>query len=111
MIIPDRTVAKIPASKLDLVPGKPYKAADLVKGALIKSANDAAYTIASHIAGTEESFAEMMNEKARSLGAYDSHFKNASGLPADGQYTTCWDLALMFRYALESDYFRNIIAT
>lgn len=110
-IVPDKTVSNIPASKLDLVPGKPYKAGDLVKGALIKSANDAAYTIASHIAGTEESFAELMNEKARSIGAYDSYFKNASGLPAEGQYTTCWDLALIFRYALASDYFRNIIAT
>jgi D-alanyl-D-alanine carboxypeptidase len=78
---------------------------------MIESANDAAYTIASHIAGTEGFFARMMNEKARSIGAYDSNFKNASGLFEEGQYTTCWDLALMFRHALESDNFRDIIAT
>ena len=110
-IVPDKTVLKIPASKLNLVPGRQYQAADLIKGTMIESANDAAYTIASHIGGTEESFARMMNEKARSIGAYDSNFRNASGLFEEGQYTTCWDLALMFRYALESDNFKNIIAT
>ena len=91
-IVPDKTVLKIPASKLNLVPGRQYQAADLIKGTMIESANDAAYTIASHIGGTEESFAQMMNEKARSIGAYDSNFRNASGLFEEGQYTTCWDL-------------------
>lgn len=110
-IVPDKAVLKIPASKLNLVPGKQYQAADLIKGTMIESANDAAYTIASYIGGSEEFFARMMNEKARSIGAYDSNFKNASGLFEEGQYTTCWDLALMFRYALESDNFREIIAT
>jgi len=110
-IVPDKAVLKIPASKLNLVPGKQYQAADLIKGTMIESANDAAYTIGSYIGGTEESFAQMMNEKARSIGAYDSNFKNASGLFVEGQHTTCWDLALMFKYALESDNFRDIIAT
>lgn len=110
-IVPDKEVLKIPASKLSLVPGKQYQADDLIKGTMIESANDAAYTLGSYIAGSEESFARMMNEKARAIGAYDSNFKNASGLFVDGQYTTCWDLALMFRYGLESDNFRDIIAT
>jgi D-alanyl-D-alanine carboxypeptidase (penicillin-binding protein 5/6) len=110
-VIPDKTVLKIPASKLSLIPGKKYQSEDLIKGTMIESANDAAYTLGAHIAGSEESFARMMNEKARSIGAHDSNFKNASGLFVEGQYTTCWDLALMFRYGLESDNFRNIIAT
>ena len=110
-IIPDKAVLNIPASKLSLIPGKHYQAIDLIKGTMIESANDAAYTIATHIGGSEESFARTMNDKARTIGAYDSNFKNASGLFVEGQYTTCWDLALMFRYALESDSFRNIIAT
>ncbi len=111
IIIPDKEVLKIPASKLSLIPGKQYQADDLIKGTMIESANDAAYTIGAYIAGSEDSFARMMNEKARAIGAYDSNFKNASGLFVEGQYTTCWDLALMFRYGLESDSFRNIIAT
>jgi D-alanyl-D-alanine carboxypeptidase (penicillin-binding protein 5/6) len=111
IIVPDKEVLKIPASKLSLIPGKQYQAEDLIKGTMIESANDAAYTIGAYIAGSEESFARMMNEKARAIGAYDSNFKNASGLFVEGQYTTCWDLALMFRYGLESDSFRDIIAT
>ncbi len=110
-IVPDAQVVKIPASKLNLIPGKQYRAIDLIKGTMIESANDAAYTIASHVGGSEETFAKMMNDKARSIGAFDSNFKNASGLFVEGQYTTCWDLAIMFRYALENDNFRNIIAT
>jgi len=110
-IVPDKAVLNIPASKLNLIPGKQYQAIDLIKGTMIESANDAAYTLGSYIGGSEELFTKMMNEKAHSIGAYDSNFKNASGLFVEGQYTTCWDLALMFRYALESDNFRNIVAT
>ncbi|OPY62275.1 MAG: D-alanyl-D-alanine carboxypeptidase DacF precursor [Syntrophorhabdus sp. PtaU1.Bin002] len=110
-VVPDKTVAAIPASKLNLVPGRPYTAMDLMKGTMIESANDAAYAIASYVGGTEENFARIMNDKARTIGAYDTNFKNASGLPIDGQYTTCWDLALMFRHGLENDRFREIIST
>lgn len=110
-IVPDREVLKIPASKLNLIPGKRYQAADLIKGTMIESANDAAYVLGTHIGGSEELFAKIMNEKARSIGAYDSNFKNASGLFVEGQYTTCWDLAIIFRYALENDRFRDIVAT
>jgi D-alanyl-D-alanine carboxypeptidase (penicillin-binding protein 5/6) len=111
IVVPDKTVAAIPASKLNLIPGNSYKAMDLMKGTMIESANDAAYAIASYVGGTEENFARMMNDKARTIGAYDTNFKNASGLPIEGQYTTCWDLALMFRHGLENDRFREIIST
>lgn len=110
-IVPDQRVVAIPASKLHLVPGQEYKALDLIKGTMVESANDAAYAVGSHIGGTEESFAQMMTEKARAIGAYDTNFKNASGLSAEGQYTTCWDLALMFRHGLADERFKDIIAT
>lgn len=111
VVVPDKVVLGIPASKLNLVPGKEYQVMDLIKGTMIESANDAAYTVGSYVGGTEEGFAGMMNEKARSIGAYDTNFRNASGLFVDGQYTTCWDLALMFRYGLSSDRFREIVST
>ncbi len=104
------SVRKIPPSKLNLAPGKSYMAADLIKGTMVESANDAAYTLGVAVAGTEEEFAAMMNEKAREIGAINTHFKNASGLYLPGHYSTCWDLALMFRYALSSDQFREIIS-
>lgn len=110
-IVPDQKVVPIPASKLHLVPGREYQALDLIKGAMIESANDAAYAIGAYVGGTEENFARMMTEKARAIGAYDTNFKNASGLSADGQYTTCWDLALIFSHGLDDERFREIIGT
>jgi serine-type D-Ala-D-Ala carboxypeptidase (penicillin-binding protein 5/6) len=111
MIVPDRGVLSLPASKLGLVPGKSYAAIDLMTGAMVESANDAAYTLATYIGGSEENFARMMTEKVRGLGAVDTEFKNASGLYVSGQYTTCYDLALILRYALANDRFREIAST
>ena len=111
MIAPDSNVHAIPPSKLNLVPDKKYRAMDLVKGALVKSANDAAYALAVHMGGTESNFARMMTEKAAEIGARDTQFRNASGLFADGQYTTCHDLALIFRYALSNETFKTTSAT
>ena len=110
VITANASVRKIPASKLNLSPGKSYKAEDLIRGTMVESANDAAYTLGVAIAGSEEGFAAMMNEKAREIGAVNTHFRNASGLFVPGHYSTCWDLALMFRYALQNEDFREIIA-
>jgi serine-type D-Ala-D-Ala carboxypeptidase (penicillin-binding protein 5/6) len=110
-IVPDRYVNSIPASKLNLVPDKKYRAMDLIKGALVKSANDAAYALAVHIGGSESSFAQMMTEKAEEIGARNTQFRNASGLFVNGQYTTCYDLALIFRYALSNETFKETSAT
>jgi serine-type D-Ala-D-Ala carboxypeptidase (penicillin-binding protein 5/6) len=108
-IIPGKEVRAISASKMNLIPGKGYKSADLMKGTMVESANDAAYALAVYIGGTESGFAAMMNEKARALGAIDTNFVNASGLPIDDQYTTCYDLAIIFRQALLSPKFRELI--
>lgn len=108
-IVPTKKVLSIPASKLSLFPGRPYKAIDLIKGALVESANDAAYSLAVAIGGSEERFAEMMNEKAQLIGALDTHFENASGLYVPNHYSSAYDLALIFRYALENPAFREIV--
>jgi serine-type D-Ala-D-Ala carboxypeptidase (penicillin-binding protein 5/6) len=110
-VVADKNVLNIPASKLCLIPGKEYRAMDLIKGALIESANDAAYVLGAHIGVTESGFARMMTQKARDIGALDTQFRNASGLYVPDQRTTCYDLALIFRYALANDKFREIAAT
>lgn len=68
---------------------------DLIKGMIVLSGNDACVVMAEGMAGTEESFAERMNKKAKELGMTGTVFKNASGWPADGQMTTAHDLALL----------------
>jgi serine-type D-Ala-D-Ala carboxypeptidase (penicillin-binding protein 5/6) len=110
-IVPGKEVRAISPSKMNLIPGKVYKSIDLMKGAMVESANDAAYTLGVYIGGTESNFAAMMNEKARSLGAIDTNFVNASGLPVDDQFTTCYDLAIIFKQALLSPRFRELIST
>jgi serine-type D-Ala-D-Ala carboxypeptidase (penicillin-binding protein 5/6) len=111
MITPDHNVLKFPRSKLHLVPGNRYTSMDLMKGAMIESANDAAYTLGAYIGGSEENFARMMTEKAVAIGAVNTSFRNASGLYVEGQYTSCYDLALIFKYALANDRFREIVST
>ncbi|OPY66268.1 MAG: D-alanyl-D-alanine carboxypeptidase DacB precursor [Syntrophorhabdaceae bacterium PtaU1.Bin034] len=110
-IVPTKKVLSIPASKLSLHPGRPYKAIDLIKGAMVESANDAAYSLAVAIGGSEEEFARMMNEKAREIGARDSNFENASGLYLPGHRSSAYDLALIFRYALQNKKFEEIVGT
>jgi len=68
---------------------------DLLLGIIIQSGNDASVALAEHIAGTESVFAEMMNQHAAALGMRSSHFRNATGLPAENHITTARDLATL----------------
>ena len=83
----------VPPSKIGLHMGERFYVRDLVRAALIKSANDAAEALAIATAGSKPAFARLMNEKARQIGARGSHFVNPNGLPAEGQYSTAYDLA------------------
>jgi len=83
----------------------------LLNAALIKSANDAAFALAEAVAGTEEKFAELMNQKVIALGLEDTCFINATGLPGYGQHTTAYDLAKMLRHALRYPLIKEIIST
>lgn len=67
----------------------------LLKSAIVASANDAAVAIAEHIYGSEDLFVQEMNKRARELGMNDTVFKNCTGLPESGQYTTARDVAAM----------------
>jgi len=76
---------------------------DLFYGMVIQSGNDAAIALAEHVAGSEATFAELMNQYAAKLGMSGTHFANASGLPDPNHYTTAHDIALLSR-ALIHDY-------
>ncbi|CBA15332.1 D-alanyl-D-alanine carboxypeptidase family protein [Xanthomonas albilineans] len=76
---------------------------DMEKGMAVQSGNDAAIALAEHTAGSEEAFANLMNNYAAKIGMTGSHFVNAHGLSAEGHYTTAYDLALLGR-AMVRDY-------
>lgn len=96
-------------SKLYLRSGEELQVRDLLKAVLMNSANDAARALAVEIAGSERAFAALMNEKARLLGAANTHFINASGLPGEGQYSTAYDLALIMREAMKNPFIASIL--
>lgn len=79
----------------------------LVYWVLLASANDAALNIAGHIAGTQEAFVEMMNQKAAELGCTDSHFTNAHGLDDPEQYTTARDIVKIVLAATQNETFKK----
>lgn len=77
-------------------------------GILLESANEATYGAAEHVAGSIPAFSEMMNERAKELGALNSNFVNPHGLPDDNHYTTAYDMALITREAMKNETFRKI---
>jgi len=84
---------------------------ELLYAALIKSANDAAVALAEAVAGSEENFVPLMNQKAAAIGALDTQFINATGLPGPNQYTTALDLSTIMVAALSYPKLREIIGT
>ncbi len=80
-------------SRMFVQVGTKVKLEDLIKGMVIQSGNDATVALAEYVAGTEGTFAEMMNSYAKRLGMTNSHFVDASGLPNPDHYTTPRDLA------------------
>ena len=84
---------------------------DLLYGLMLVSGNDAANALAEYYSGSVEEFARVMNEEALALGATNSHFVNANGLPDDEHYTTVYDMYLIFSNAIKNDTFVSIIGT
>ena len=75
---------------------------DLLRGIIVVSGNDACVAIAEGIAGTEENFAEIMNEKAAEIGMTNSNFANASGINDPDNYSTVRDIAMMSKYLIKN---------
>lgn len=106
-----KRAAEIWGSNINLKEGEKIKLSDLLYGLMMRSGNDAAIAIAEHIGGSVENFAQMMNEKAKEIGAYDSNFKTPHGLDVEGHYSTAYDLALITRYAIQNPTFAKIVST
>lgn len=100
-------------SKMFVEVNKKVKVEDLIQGVVVQSGNDATVVLAEGIAGTEESFADMLNAKAKALGLTESHFMNASGWPVDGHYSTAHDLTMIALHLIHDfpDYYHYFAET
>ena len=99
------------SSTMALEPGDVFTLRELLYGLMLVSGNDAAITIAEHVAGTEEAFVAEMNQLVARLGLTDTHFENTEGLSAPGHYSSAWDLAILSRYLMRFPDLRQIVGT
>ena len=97
------------ATQAGFQPGETVQAIDLLYGVMLPSGADCCIALADTIAGSEEGFVELMNQKAEKLGLENTHFCNTTGLHADDHYSTAKDIAELLRYALKNSTFREII--
>lgn len=97
------------ATQAGFQPGETVPAIDLLYGVMLPSGADCCIALADTIAGSEEGFVELMNQKAEKLGLENTHFCNTTGLHADDHYSTARDIAELLRYALKNSTFREII--
>lgn len=99
-------MARLNASTAGFSVGEKVSYRDLAYAAMLPSAGEAAYAIATDLGGSEAAFAEMMNEYAVKIGMSRSNFTNSTGLHDDNQYSTAEDLAILLRHSWENEVFR-----
>lgn len=109
MVSPE--AANQPGSSMYLSAGDVFSLEDLLYGLMLNSGNDAAWAIAEHIGGDAETFFDMMNKRAKEIGAINTRYRNPHGLTDPNHYTTAFDLALIARTCLRHPYFRKLVAT
>lgn len=105
------TVMSIPSgySNAGIKVGESLNVNDLLEMFLIHSANEVGYIFAEEISGNIENFANLMNQKATELGCINTHFTNPSGIHDINHYSTAYDMALIARYCMKNETFRNIV--
>lgn len=114
---PDKVVeiteeaASMPPTNINLKTGEEITVEDLMYGLLLESGNDAAVALAIETAGSVDSFADMMNERAKEIGCTSTNFVNPSGLEDKNNYSTARDMALIAREALSNETVRKISGT
>ena len=111
-IVPAVRYRALPSeSRINLQPGEKLTEADLLRGLLIYSANDAAVTIAQHVGGSVPSFVRRMNRRAQQLGLANTHYANPIGLDDPGNYSSARDLARLTVKLRKFKFFRRTVRT
>ena len=99
------------ASRVGIDEGDILTTEQLLYALLLESDTDAALALAEYVAGGEEEFVVLMNEKCEELGLSNTHFVNVTGLHDPDHYTTASDMTSIFAYALENEFFRTVLTT
>lgn len=102
-------IEEITGSSMHLRPFERVPVKDLLTAIMLRSANDGCVAAATHVAGSVEKFAEMMNERAKQIGCQNTNFVTPNGLHDENHYTTPRDLALIAREAMRNETFREIV--
>ena len=97
IVVVSKNAASMGGSQIFLEQNEMMSVEDLVKGICVASGNDATVALAEKIAGTENAFVKLMNDKAKSLGLKNTYFINSTGLDAEGHYSSANDMAIMAR--------------
>lgn len=95
--------ASMGGSQIFLEPGEQMTVHEMLKGIAMASGNDASVAMAEKIAGSEQQFVQMMNERAKELGMINTNFVNVNGLPAENHYTSAEDIAIMSRELMKHE--------
>lgn len=111
MVTVPKEAVGVEGSNVYLQSGEKMSVKNLLYGLMLRSGNDCAEALAIYHSGSVPAFAECMNERAAGYGARNSHFANPHGLPAEGHYTTAFDLSLIACRAIRNDVFREIVST
>lgn len=101
----------VEGSSLWLEIGERLTVRQLLLGLMLKSGNDAAVALAEHTAGSVDSFVMLMNAKAKEIGMFNTSFETPNGLDSDKHFSTAYDMALLGRYAMKNETFREIVGT
>ena len=99
------------ASMAGFAPGETVTVRDLLYGAMLPSGAECCIALADTISGSEADFAELMNKKARKLGMENTHFCDSTGLHNPDHYSTVKDIAVLMKYCIKNDTFREIVET
>ena len=99
------------ATVAGFLPGEKVSVEDLMYGLILPSGADCAVALSRMVAGSEEAFAVMMNEKVAELGLEGTHFMNPTGLHDPKQYSTCHDIARILEYAIGDEFMRTVLST
>ena len=112
-VVVDETVLKAYGSGIYIEVGEKLTLKDLLYGLMLRSGNDAALMVAKYVGGTVEEFVKNMNDKASEIGMKNTTFVNPSGLEQDdgGNYSTAYDMALLTKYAMQYDAYKEIVKT